>query len=210
MICPLCRKRRAKRACPALGQQICAVCCGTKRLVEIRCPADCGYLRSSQSHPPARVQRQRERDLSHLAPTIAGLADREAEILFVVATFLSTYRPAGFERLVDADVAEAASALAATYETSLKGVIYEHRAASLPAQRLTTDLRAFLTEIGQRAGSSFERSAAAALRALERGARDPGKGPDDRAYLDLLGRLMQQAPDASPEKPAPSRIITAP
>ena len=45
MVCPLCGERKAKRACPALNRHICAVCCGTKRLVEINCPADCVYLR---------------------------------------------------------------------------------------------------------------------------------------------------------------------
>lgn len=210
MVCPLCRERRAKRACPALGQQICAVCCGTKRLIEIRCPADCGYLKTAHTHPPATVQRQRERDLSFLVPTLSGLTERQAELFFVLGTFLSGYRPEGFERLVDPDVADAAAALASTYETSLKGVIYEHRASSLPAQRLAADLGAFLTEIRQRAGSAFERDAAAALRRLEKGAREAAEapGPDDRAYLDLLGRLMRQGPGAETEPPAPSPIIT--
>jgi hypothetical protein len=208
MLCPLCRQRRAKRSCPALHQQICAVCCGTKRLVEIRCPTDCGYLKSAHSHPPAPVQRQRERDLSVLVPTLSGLTERQAELFFVLGTFLSSYRPDGFQRLVDLDVADGAAALAATYETSIKGVIYEHRASSLPAQRLAADLRVFLTDIGQRAGSAFERDAAAALRRLEKGAREASgsSGAADRTYLDRLGRLMRQA-GAEPEKPAASSPI---
>ncbi|SVD73437.1 uncharacterized protein METZ01_LOCUS426291, partial [marine metagenome] len=61
--CPRCKRRLPRRKCPALGYQICAVCCGTKRLVEINCPSDCGYLASSKAHPPAVVQRQQERDI---------------------------------------------------------------------------------------------------------------------------------------------------
>ncbi|MCK7478268.1 MAG: hypothetical protein M0C28_13315 [Candidatus Moduliflexus flocculans] len=38
MDCPLCRQRAARRRCPALDRDICAVCCGTKRLAEIRLP----------------------------------------------------------------------------------------------------------------------------------------------------------------------------
>ena len=49
MLCPLCGKRNARRACPALGHLICAVCCGTKRLTEIACPSDCGYLATARS-----------------------------------------------------------------------------------------------------------------------------------------------------------------
>src|SRR4029079_6022625 len=52
VICPLCGVRRARRGCPALGKQICAVCCGTKRLVEIQCPSDCAYLATAREHPP--------------------------------------------------------------------------------------------------------------------------------------------------------------
>ena len=69
--CSLCGRRRGRRACPALGESICAACCGTKRLVEISCPPECSYLRSSQAHPPAAVQRQRERDLQ-LRTTTSG------------------------------------------------------------------------------------------------------------------------------------------
>ncbi len=53
MTCPLCSQRKARRACPALGHQICAVCCGTKRLTQIPCPSDCVYLASAREHPPA-------------------------------------------------------------------------------------------------------------------------------------------------------------
>src|SRR5580704_16358476 len=44
MLCPICNKRKAERFCPAKGEKICAVCCGTEREVTIDCPADCGYL----------------------------------------------------------------------------------------------------------------------------------------------------------------------
>jgi hypothetical protein len=42
--CPLCLKRKGRRACPAKGAAICPHCCGTKRRVEIDCPEDCVYL----------------------------------------------------------------------------------------------------------------------------------------------------------------------
>ena len=211
VVCPLCGQRRARRACPALGHEICAVCCGTKRKVEINCPDDCVYLKTSQAHPPAVVQRRRERDLSLLVPTLAGLTERQTEIFFVIATFLIGYRPDGFQRLADADVAEAASALAATFETALKGVIYEHRPASLPAQRLMSDLRKFLADVGQRGGSSFERDAAASLRRVEQGASEVGKSAQegDLAYLELLGRLVSRStapPDENPGSAPPSLI----
>ncbi|HYT73137.1 MAG TPA: hypothetical protein VEL79_00190, partial [Vicinamibacterales bacterium] len=59
--CVLCSARAAKRACPALGREICPSCCATKRLVEIACPPDCGYLSAARAHPAAVVQRQQDR-----------------------------------------------------------------------------------------------------------------------------------------------------
>ncbi|HKF26267.1 MAG TPA: hypothetical protein VKB24_09830, partial [Candidatus Acidoferrum sp.] len=44
MNCPICEKRKAARYCPAKGQKICAVCCGTEREVTISCPSECAYL----------------------------------------------------------------------------------------------------------------------------------------------------------------------
>src|SRR5713101_5420596 len=42
--CPICEKRKPTRFCPAKGEKICAVCCGTEREVTIDCPSDCSYL----------------------------------------------------------------------------------------------------------------------------------------------------------------------
>ena len=54
-ICPICEKRRAERYCPAKGEKICAIDCGTEREVTIDCPSDCAYLlaahRWEQDHP---------------------------------------------------------------------------------------------------------------------------------------------------------------
>ena len=64
-------------------------------------------------------------------------------------------------------MAEAAAALAATFETAARGVIYEHRPASLPAERLATALKPVLAEAGKGSASAFERDAAVVLRRLE-------------------------------------------
>ena len=42
------------------------MCCGTKRLVEIQCPADCVYLASAREHPAAATIRRQQHDLSML------------------------------------------------------------------------------------------------------------------------------------------------
>ena len=90
-------------------------------------------------------------------------------------------------------VADAAAALAATYETAGRGVIYEHQAGSLPAQRLLVDLGTAVAEIGREGRARIaERDAPFALRAIERGAcavgAEPGAGQRD--YLELVGRVL--------------------
>ena len=200
MLCPLCGTRRARRGCPAVGQQICTVCCGTKRLVEIDCPKDCPYLASAREHPAAAAVRRERRDMDILLPHLRDLSERQSQLFFLISTFLLRYEPPEFHKLVDADVADAAAALASTFETAARGVIYEHRPAALPAERLAAALKSVVSEAGQHGGSAFERDAAVVLRRIEEAARaagPPGAGDDPtvRAYLDLLGRVLRDQAD---------------
>src|SRR5215467_4752318 len=109
VVCSLCGSRRGKRACPALGQSICAVCCGTKRLVEIQCPSDCSYLASAREHPPVAAVRQQQRELEVIRTLVRDLNERQAQLFYVTAMALLRYEPPQFQSLIDSDVVEAAS-----------------------------------------------------------------------------------------------------
>ena len=217
MLCPLCRTRKAKRACPALNQSICAVCCGTKRLTEINCPETCSYLSTSRSHPPAVVQRRQEKDLRFVLPLMAELTDQQYQLLLFFQGLVVQHAASAVPSLVDSDVAEATAALASTLETAGKGIIYQHQAASLPAQRLVTRLDTAFRELTKQAGSAaaaIERDAAAALRRISKAANDARTalpGDDDPVYVKLLGRLMSAAPtleaDASQREEPGGRLI---
>ena len=192
----MCGKRKARRLCPALGREICAVCCGTKRLVEIRCPADCRYVQSARVHPPAVQRRQQERDLAVLVPALRDLSEAQARLFWPTLAFLARYKPEGLVTLTDDDVAEAAAALAATFETAAKGVIYEHRASSLAAQRLAAAGRRFLDELGRAGTRVPDADAAAVFRAIERGARDARKAEGlPTSYLGIAARTARQLQD---------------
>jgi hypothetical protein len=216
VICPLCRTRKARRGCPALGQQICAVCCGTKRLTEIACPSDCTWLASSRDHPSAATVRRQQQDLSLLVDSIRDFNERQSRLYLLIASFLSRYQPADLTRVIDDDVAEAADAMASTYETAARGVIYEHRPASLPAERLVSGLKPLLAEAGKGAGSSFERDASVVLRRVRSVIETvrTGRPGEPRAYLELLGRVMRSDRTAAPgdadgegSDPSASRLI---
>jgi hypothetical protein len=212
VLCPLCGIRRARRGCPALGKQICAVCCGTKRLVEIRCPSDCSWLASSREHPAAVVVRREQRDLGVLMHAARDFSQQQSRLFFLVSKFLLGYESPHLQPVIDDDVTDATTALAASFETELRGVIYEHRPSSSSGERLSTALKPVLAEAGKGAGSSFTRDAAVVLRQFEpavRQARDHDR-ENRRAFLDLLGRTIGRYPsseDASPESQESPRLI---
>src|SRR5918996_166427 len=172
MICRLCNKRPVKRVCPALHEQICPVCCATKRLVEIRCTEDCRYLESAQRHPAAVVKRQIDADVTILMATVGRLSEQQLQLFFLLQSMVFSYKPEGLSRLSDSDVALATGALASSLETASKGVIID--------------------EVTKGGGSRAEREVAIVLRGMERGAKHEGNviPPGETSYLYLVARVF--------------------
>jgi len=124
-ICPICNKRRAERYCPALGEKICAVDCGTGREVSIDCPSDCPYLvaahRWERSHPKPLAEGDVpfpdvvfSSDLIHTRQNVlSGLG-------YTVLLYAKEQRS-----LTDMDVFMAVQSLAETRRTLLSGIYYE-------------------------------------------------------------------------------------
>src|SRR5579884_1812958 len=50
VLCKICGKRRARRACPAVQGDICPICCGTERETSLLCPLECEYLQEAHRH----------------------------------------------------------------------------------------------------------------------------------------------------------------
>jgi hypothetical protein len=130
---------------------------------------------------------------------LRDFSERQAQLLFLITTFLSRYQPADLHALIDDDVAEAIGSLASTFETASRGLIYDHRPASVLAERLATALRPVLDEAGRGAGSAFERDAAVVLRRIEEAIGDVRAfDPANRqTFLDLLKRVMAPTPDST-------------
>jgi hypothetical protein len=198
------------------------VCCGTKRLIEIRCPADCPYLATARDHPSAVVVRQRQRDLGLVVHLIQDFSQRQSTLFMLIWTFLVRYQPPHLLPCIDDDVGQAVEALAATFETASRGLIYEHRPASSAAARLSSELKPLLVEAGGRnPGSVFERDAAVVLRRVQEATREVAalERGNRRAFLDLLTRVSRErdatpgsagsidSPAAHPGEPEPPRLI---
>lgn len=179
-----------------MGAQICSVCCGTKRLTQIACPPDCVYLQSSTDHPPAVVQRQRERDVQFLLAMVHGLTGPQQWMASRLLAYLGSDRPDA-PGLTDRDLEQAAQALAQTRETASRGIVYEHAATTAQAQRLANEMKE-LIDAGERDGPRLaDRDLADLLRRIEIGAREArsalGDDGSDTACLALLKRVWSAA-----------------
>lgn len=205
MPCALCGGKKARRQCPALGRAICPACCGAKRLVEIQCPPDCGYLASARQHPPAVVQRRRDRDLRFLWPLVTGLSERQSKIFLVFQAIVGRADADSPTRIADTDVAEAAGALSATLETADRGIIYEHTPPSLQAQSLVRALKSGIDNAAPKATSGDYRQMAVVLRRIEQGARTAASQLQDgpRSFLELLTRIAAEGRRET-EEPRPN------
>lgn len=57
--CSRCRQKKAKRHCPALGSELCPLCCGRLREKELHCPPGCPYLAQHKPYQEKRIIQKR-------------------------------------------------------------------------------------------------------------------------------------------------------
>ncbi len=210
MACPICEKRKEKRFCPARGDRICAVCCGSEREITIDCPSDCVHLIESRRHEFER----RDYDWSKLPfrerQVAPGFAREHASLLdaltLVICDFAAEHRAT-----VDQDVVAATSSLAEAFVTLDKGIYYEKRPASLLQAGLYDAMKAAISKLqkDEAVQAGFPKSRDGDLRdalivLTQLGARHDNGRPRSRAYLDMLRREIR--PKIAPQSEA-SRII---
>jgi hypothetical protein len=155
------------------------------------------------------VKRQLEQDLAVLHGALGPLSEAQLQIFFVIHTFIARHKPSGLP-LVDVDVAEATGALATSFESATRGVLFEQHAATPGAEALRRELKGFLASMAEQSGaggSRFEREVAVVLRGIERGAKhdSPGIGAGAVAYLTLVARILHERPPDA--RQAESRLI---
>lgn len=213
MSCPLCRKRKGKRACPARGASICSQCCGTKRIVEIACPSDCVYL--TGAHAPNWEGRaaDRERDQRRLGPHVSKLTERQLQLVLIALAGVAAIRAR--HDLDDPLLLEAVVALRKTVDTRASGVLYEHPTGDARARELVQELGGIF-EARDAQGTVHrpdDKDLGAALRSLENAVAATlreNQGP--RAFVEtatrLAGRLgASPAGAAAPAEPSKPLII---
>ena len=210
-LCPICNKRRAERYCPAKGEKICAIDCGTEREVTIDCPSDCAYLaaahRWEQSHPKPLA----ETDVPFPDVTLSSDLIHTRQAMLSGLGFTVLIYAAEQRSLADSDVFTAVLAMAETRRTLLAGIYYEKPPEIPVAAGLYTALAKFIEEEKKH---SAEHPEYPALKDTEifhllvfflRFGRLRSNGrPRSRAFLALLRSQFPSEAGVSKEEP---RII---
>lgn len=210
MSCPICEKRPPVRYCPAKGEKICAVCCGTQREVTIDCPANCPYLVSAH-----RYENEHERSIPADTPFLDTKLSQEiiysnqvflSGISFAIAKFCAAQSSAS-----DPDILAALQALAETYKTLGSGIYYEKPPDAPLSRELYNALSAFLNEAKQpqagRAGYAPVKDAEVFVLLVflyRMGLLRANGRPRSRRFIEFLRRQFAQAPELKREE---SRII---
>jgi hypothetical protein len=210
VVCPICEKRKGARFCPAKGETICAVCCGTGREVTIDCTPDCPHLlaahRYEDEHPRALSAETPLLDVNLPSDVVHTHQQLMAALAFTIAKFCATQHDA-----TDPDVLAGIQALAETYKTLRSGIYYEKPPDAHLPRELYAGLTAFIAEVKQQ---QEERSNSAALKDSDiffilvflyrMGLLRTNGRPRSRRFIEFL---RSQFPDAPELKREESRII---
>lgn len=132
--------------------------------------------------------------------SMGRLSEQQLQLFFLLESIIVGFKPEGFGRILDSDVAQATGALAKSLETASRGVIFEEATSSSVAEGLRKEIRPILDELTKAGGARAEREVALVLRGIERGARHEGPlveaGPT--GYLELITRVLQQGTPKTP------------
>jgi len=147
--CPICEKRKEGRFCPAKGEKICAVCCGTEREITIDCPVDCTYLAAAHRYEDEH-KRTVPLDTPFLEERIPEDTLHVHQPLMAALAFTIAKACMGQPAATDSDVLAALSTLAESYKTLISGIYYE-KLPDIPVQReIYNALTALLDDLKQK------------------------------------------------------------
>ena len=209
ILCKICGKRRARRSCPAVEGDICALCCGTEREVTLSCPLECEYLKEAHRREKPVTLSQDKLANADINVTEEFIRSHEEFLLFCMYSLLhAALRAPG---AVDSDVIQALEALIQTQRTLQSGLVYETRPENTIAAAIQ---RSFSQSLVDYEKARQEREGLSAFRTsdllsvlvfLHRlGQQNQNGRPRGRMYLDLLRNMT---PDLGVEERASSILL---
>jgi len=147
MKCFLCNERKAKRYCPAKHRNICAVCCGEKRGIEINCPDDCRYFINGQNYQQKKITNLRIKKDGIVAYQKKAELYRKDPQLFAKIEFALVDAYNQNNRLLNEDVVSALQIVLKTLKSESKGLLYKHKSEDMVINELADIVENELTEL---------------------------------------------------------------
>jgi hypothetical protein len=205
-LCRICETRKPKRACPGVGGDICALCCGAEREMTVDCPLDCEYLMEARRHEAPPEVNPDAFPNSDIRINDEFIRDNQPLMLFAARALLESAENSS--RATDNDVREAVDAMIRTYRTASSGLIYETRPSNpyaVGVQHLwTSGLEAFRQRMRESLGITTIRDSDVlrALVFLQRLLIQHNNGRRrGRAFLSFLREHFPQPAESLIEKP---------
>jgi hypothetical protein len=209
ILCKICGKRRARRACPAVQGDICTICCGTEREVSLSCPLECVYLQEAHRREKPLPVSENELSNRDIQANEEFLREKEELTLFCIYSLVqaAVHTPGA----LDADILAALEASIQTHRTLESGLVYETRPENAVAAGVQ---RAFEASLADYEKERTNRDPLSAVRNSDMlkvlvflhrlGQQNQNGRPRGRMYLDLL---RQMTPEQRVEERAPSIIL---
>jgi hypothetical protein len=209
ILCKICGKRRARRPCPAVHGDICALCCGTERENSLTCPLQCVFLQEGHRHEKPVAIADDQLALPELRITEQFVQSQEELLLFCMYSLVeAALRTPG---AVDTDVVAALQSLIQTHRTLESGLVYESRSENSLAAGIQRQFSASLADYQK---VKQERESLAPVRNSDIlailvficriGQQNLNGKPRGRMFLDLMRRMT---PNTRVEERAPSIIL---
>jgi hypothetical protein len=155
-ICSICNKRRAERYCPAKGEKICAIDCGTEREVTIDCPSDCAYLVAAHRWEQSHLKPIAESDVPFPDVSFPSGQIQSGQAMLSGLGYTVLVYAADWRSLTDSDVFAALQAMAETRRTLIAGIYYEKPPDIPVAAGLYSALAKFIDEERKHAAEHTE------------------------------------------------------
>ena len=185
--------------------QICPVCCGTKREVEIDCPSNCVYLHEGREYESKRMMRRGQWVVRTGRLWQDAFINQHYEVFLSLWAIILDERDR-FPELVDSDVQMTLDALIQTYETLDKGIYYDSGPPSTIQKSLYSSLKSYLETPDKEFDVSHNRLNTSTILDCLRFQKELAAAivlprPKSRAFLDHLGEMYSRSASSFREQP---------
>jgi hypothetical protein len=193
-VCAICKKRPAKRFCPALDTKICAVCCAKDRMMELACPESCIHLMSARDNTSKREGELMGRIRMAKGTIPSRLDDAHVHAVIVIQASIAEIRRSSFTDLQDTEILAALTNTRKNLDTADTGLIYEHTDSSPRVQAVSKHIREQIEALSDEGGIEHGITRSVITDAIsleiERLEAHSAEGGDGQSYLRFISLFV--------------------